>query len=206
MGEWDLDNQTFTITPLVNDGYIVFDDEGDVTYSVLTQAVNTVNMTYNGDTYAFDRCRKLMDFIEYVANQICGATVVSSFLNDVTNYVTLGDNHYNMLYIAQKSDIKRWDSTNPATVADMSWNDTMDLLKTMNLAWTYNETSNIVTIEHVSWFTASAGPDIRTQEIALRNNKYSIQKSYFRNMKSIDGWSLAKMNLWKVSSGTILFV
>jgi hypothetical protein len=176
MGEWDLDNQTFTVTPLVLDDYTVFDDEGDIQYSILTQTAYTVNMTYKGVDYRFDRCRKLMDFIEYVANQICGATVTSSFLNDVANYVTLGDNHYNMLYIAQKSDIKRWESSDAATVADMSWNELMNLLKTMNLAWTYDESTNVVTIEHVSYFTAAAGLDIRTQEIAYRNNKYTYTK------------------------------
>lgn len=176
MGEWDLDNQTFTVTPLLLDDYTVFDEEGDVDYSIIGLADVTVNMTYNGTTYIFDRCHYLMDFIEYMANQICGATVTSSFLNDANNYVTLGVNHYNKLCIAQKSDIKRWDSTDAATVADMTWNECMNLLKTMNLAWTYDEGTNIVTIEHVSYFTAIAGEDIRTQIIARSNNKYTYTK------------------------------
>jgi len=104
------------------------------------------------------------------------ATVVSSFLNDAANYVTLGTNHYDKLCIAQKSDIKRWDSSNAATVADMSWNELMNLLRTMNLAWTYDGTTNIVTIEHVSYFTSTAGDDLRTQQIAYRNNKYVYTK------------------------------
>lgn len=176
MGAWDLDAQTFTITPLLLDDYLPFDEDGDVLYSVLTQSAETVNLTYKGNTYTFDRCRYLIDFIEYVVNSICSGTVTSSFLNDVNNYVTGGVNHYNMLMIAQKSDIKRWDSTDAATVADMSWNEIVELLKTMNLAWTYDATTNIVTIEHVSFFTSAAGIDLRTQEIALSNNKYAYTK------------------------------
>jgi len=176
MGEFDLDNRTFTITPQVIDDYTVFDEEGDTEYSVLTQDVVTVNLTYNGVTYAFDRFRYLMDFIEYMADQICGATVSSSFLNDAANYVTLGDNHYNMLCIAQKSDVKRWDSTNAATEANMTWNDCMSLLGAMNLKWTYDSWTNVVLIEHVSYFSGSAGFDIRTQDIAQSHNKYAYLK------------------------------
>jgi len=182
MGEWDLDNKTFTVTPLVLDDYLEFNDKGDTKYSILSCPAVISNMVYNGVTYAFDRCRKLITFIEYCANQICGATVTSSFLNDATNYVAdplgAGVNHYNLLTIAQKSDIKRWDSTNPATVAEMSWNELMELLKCMNLSWSYDAVSNVVTIEHISWsgWTGLAGEDIRTQEIAKANNKYSYIK------------------------------
>jgi hypothetical protein len=176
MGEWDYDNMTFTVTPEVIDDYTVFDQEGDTEYSVLTQSAVTVNMIYNGVTYAFDRFRYLMDFIEYVADQICGATVNSLFLTNGTNYVTLGTNHYNLLCIAQKSDVKRWDSSNAATEADMSWNQLMELLGALNLKWTYDALTNIVTIEHISYFNATEGFDIRTQEIAQANNKYSYLK------------------------------
>ena len=176
MGEWDLDNKTFTITPQVIDDYTVFDQEGDTEYSVLTQTEVTVNMIYNGVTYAFDRCRYLMDFIEYMVNQICGGTVTSFFLNDAVNYVTLGDNHYNLLCIAQKSDIKRWESSNAATEANMTWNECMSLLGAMNLQWVYDASTNVVTIEHVSYFSAAEGFDIRTQEVAQSHNKYVYTK------------------------------
>jgi hypothetical protein len=180
MGEWDMDNHTFTVTPLVIDDYTDFDDAGDDKYNMITcvTTTRTSNMVYNGVTYAFDRCRYLIDFIKYIASDICGATVTSSFLNGANNYVTLETNHYNLLTIAQKSDIKRWNSTNPATVAEMSWNELMTMLKCMNLYWTYNITTNIVTIEHISWtgWAGTAGADIRTQEIALANNKYSYLK------------------------------
>lgn len=176
MGKWNLDSQTFTVTPRPLDDYTIFDQEGDVEYSVLTQDPVTVNMVYNGVTYAFSRFRYLMDFIDYMADQICGATVESSFLTDATNYVTLGSNHYNLLTIAQKSDIKRWDSTNAATEAFMTWNECMDLLRALNLRWTYDEGTNIVTIEHISYWGASEGLDIRTQDLARSNNSYEYLK------------------------------
>ena len=179
MGAWDMDAQTFTVTPLLLDDYLPFDEDGDVVYSVLTQTAQTVNLTFGTPVaivYAFSRCRYLIDFIEYVVNQICGGTVTSAFLNNVNNYVTGDINHYNKLLIAQKSDIKRWDSSNPATVADMTWNEIVELLKIMNLAWRYNAVTNIVTIEHVSYFTSAAGLDLRTQEIALSNSKYAYTK------------------------------
>ena len=176
MGEWDMDAQTFTVTPLPLDDYTVFDQGGDTLYSLLIVSTVTVNMNYKGADYAFDRCRYLIDCIEYMASQICGATVTSSFLNDATNYVTLGANHYNLLTIAQKSDIKRWDSTNPATFADMSWNEMMDILTSMNLRWTYDSTTNVVTIEHVSFWGAAEGLDIRNEEMAFNTNKYKYKK------------------------------
>ncbi len=176
MGDWDMDAGTFTVTPLPLDDYVSFDQEGNTMYSVLACTAVTVNMTYKTVDYTFTRCRYLMDFIKYCASQICGATVTSSFLNDVNNYVTLTINHYNYLTITQKSDIKRWNSTNAATVAEMSWNELMDLLSCMNLKWIYDITANVVTIEHISYWGASAGLDIRTHEMAIATNKYVYKK------------------------------
>ncbi len=188
MGDWDLDAGTFTITPLPLDDYVAFDQGGDTMYSILACTAVTSNMVYGpkATEYAFTRCRYLTDFIEYCASQICGATVTSSFLNDVNNYVTLTGNHYNLLTIAQKSDIIRWNSSNAATVAEMSWNELMDLLSCMNLKWIYDASTNVVRIEHISYWGAGPGLDIRTQELAIATNKYTYKKE---SLYKYESWS-----------------
>jgi len=61
-------------------------------------------------------------------------------------------------------------------------------LRCMNLYWTYDASSNVVTIEHISWagWSGTAGTDIRTQEIALANNKYSYIKEDLPKWEKFD--------------------
>ena len=81
----------------------------------------------------------------------------------------------NLITVAQKSDIKRPTSSNPATAANTTWNDFMNILKTMfNVYWIYDGVNVIV--EHYSYFSKTAGLDLRTQAIAVKSNKYSYDK------------------------------
>lgn len=173
-GSWDLDNQTFTVTPILIDDYSVWDDLGDFEYNMLDVAP-IVTVECNG--WSYTRNRWLVDVVEYLAIQVFGAgtTVTSRFFTEATNYVTLQASKTLYLTIAQKSDIKNPTSTDPATIANISFNEMMDILRAMfNVYWKYD--SGVITLEHISLFTTVAGLDLRTQEIARKSNKYKYQK------------------------------
>ena len=177
-GRFDLDNCTFEVTPNVYDDYKEFTDDGDKEYNILSGVPVTVTTTIlrDGTTYTYTRNRWLIDVIEYLAQQIVPAvTVTSNILTTVYNYVTDVTNKYDLLTIAQKSDIKRPTSSNPANIGMMSWNGLLDILKMMNLYYRYDGTT--LRIEHISYWTAEAGLDLRTQKIAEKSNKYSYLKT-----------------------------
>lgn len=186
-GEWDLDAQTFTVTPTVLDNYNEFLEDGDVEYNILDYEFYnvypkvTTNVYYAGvydETYT--RNIWLKDVIEYLVQKIDPAmnwadtSIYSEFFNDATNYVTGITNHYDLITIAQKSDIKRPSASDPATKAMISFKGLMEILRIMNLRWTYDGLR--FTIEHVSLFTSAAGIDIRTQELTASTNKYRYIK------------------------------
>jgi hypothetical protein len=190
MGEWDLDNQTFTVTPLPIDDYFLWDEYGKVEYNILNVAP-VVTVECNG--WSYTRNRWLLDVIEYLAVQVFGAgtTVTSRFFTEATNYVTLKASKVLYLTIAQKSDIKNPTSTDPATVANLSFNELTSILRgRFNCYWKYSEALGIVTVEHISLFTNVPGLDLRTQEIAERSNKYRYLKEkmpkheYWRSMEA----------------------
>jgi len=72
MGAWDMDEQTFTVTPLVIDDYFLWDQEGDKEYDIL--ALSRVNTIFNdgSTTTTYDRTILFMDVIEYLALQVFG--------------------------------------------------------------------------------------------------------------------------------------
>ena len=171
MGDWDLDAQTFTVTPILIDDYSEWDDNGDTEFNIITGVATTVTTTAGDFTYT--RNRWLISIIEYLAIQTFGAgtTVSSMFFTINPNYVTGLTNTYLNLTIAQKSDIKRWDSSGAASVAMLSFNEMMHILKMFNCYWTYN--GSAVTVEHLSYFSQIDGMDLTTQELALSSNKYT---------------------------------
>lgn len=171
MGEWDLDNQIFTITPTVTDDYSDWDLYGNDDFNLLTVPATIDPIECNG--YSYTRMRWLIDVIEYLAQQVFGpaTTITSRFFTESTNYVTLLANQLLYLTIAQKSDIKYPTSSDPATIANMTFNELMDILRgRFNCYWKYDGIT--VTVEHISLFTSIAGIDLRTQEIAERANRY----------------------------------
>lgn len=178
MGEWDLDAQTFTVTPLTLDGYADWEKEGNKEYDIL--ALPRVDTIYDdgGATTTYDRTILLSAVIEYLAQQTFspaltwGVSILSEFLTNATNPITGSTNKYNYLTISQKSDIIYPTSSNPATKGNMSWNQLAEILKCMNLRWEYDEDLNVLTIEHISEWESVATLDIRTIEMAFSTNKY----------------------------------
>jgi hypothetical protein len=176
-----LDECTFSVTPLVDDYYSELLDGADLEYNILNEPVlipEVICYFDNGnpaDDEDYTHCRMFIDVIEYLTDQLIpGALVDSTFFESANNPVTLTTNRYNYLTIAQKSDIKRPDSTNPATVGMMSFNQVMAICRCMNLYWDLVLVAGVLTVrvEHVSFWPLTAGPDIRTQKIARGTNKY----------------------------------
>ena len=169
-GKFDLDRCTFDITPLPDDIYSDFIDKGNTEYNILTLPLVTTHTS--GFTYT--RNRWLIDVIEYIAEQIVpGVIVTSRFFTEATNYVTGIENRMTLLTIAQKSDIKRPGSSNPATIAMLSFNELMEILRMFNVYWDYD---GELIIEHISYFESLPGMDLRGQVLAEKSNKYSYLK------------------------------
>lgn len=169
-GQWDIDNSTFDVTPRPYDVYTPFDSFGDTEYNIYLSAHDIATQTIDpAETY--DRNFWLVDVIEYLTDKVSpGATVVSTFLNNATNPVTLDINKYQHLTIAQKSDIKRPASSNPVTCGMMSFNGLMSMLRIFNLFWSFDGT--VVRIEHYDYWQGLEGLDLRTQLLSKRANRY----------------------------------
>ncbi len=175
-GRFDLDNCSFDITPKPLDNYSNFDKNGEAEYNILAPVAGLTEVTVNTNTQNYTHNRWLVDVIEYLVQNIePTATVVSWMFNNPNNYVTGGVNKYQHLTIAQKSDIKRPDATNPATIAMLSFNQLMEILRQMyNVFWVYD--GSVFRIEHISYWDNAAGIDLRTQALAQRQNKYVYLK------------------------------
>jgi len=174
-GKWDLDAATFTVKPLTTDYYSELSQFADVQYNILESTPIVTTSVYGGAiTYTHNRW--LMDVIEYLADKISPGTIIASeFFTNAINPATLSTNLLTHLTIAQKSDIKRPTSSNPATTAMMSWNELMYILWGMfQVQWIFDGIT--ITIEHISNWSSTAGIDLRTQEIAVASNKYRYLK------------------------------
>jgi len=184
-GNFDLDRCLFQITPKPYDNYYNFDLYGEAPVDIFDA---TPVVTTNTVNQAYDRNRWLIDVIELLVEEIySGATVTSWFLNNSENPVIMGPNQYRYLTIAQKSDIKRPNSSNPATIALLSFNELMHMLKMFNLWWTFDGTT--VRIEHYDYWQGLEGVDLRTQKISEKQNKYNYKKEdmpYYENFQFME--------------------
>lgn len=182
MGSWDLDNKTFTVTPILIDDYTDWDERGDEYYNIL-DVVPEVTVLTKGVQYTHNRW--VLDVVEFLAVKVFpGTAVASNFFTATTDYVTHLPSKLRYITIAQKSDIKNPLASNPSTEALLSFNELMDILRGMfNVYWTY--ASGVVTLEHVSAFSYTPGLDLRTQEMALKMNKY---KYLTEEMPKYESW------------------
>ncbi len=199
-GAFDLDACTFTVTPLPDDQFALWLDKGDNEYNMITMPTGdvpwiTTEVTRGTTTWSYTRNKFILDVLGYIVDDILpGTTVVSTFLTDATNPVTLSDNRMLYLTIAQKYDIKYPTSTTPATVAMVSFNSIMKILECLNLRWTFDGTDIIV--EHVSYAgfpPLAGGIDIRTQELAEASNKYRYIKE---SMPKYEKFSFMESNVY----------
>lgn len=198
-GEFDLDKCSFQITPKPYDDYRNFDLYGDKEYNIISEIPTTVTTHTNTQTYT--RNRWLIDVIEFLVTEIePAANVESWFFNNANNPVTTLPNQWNLLTIAQKSDIKRPTSSNPATVAMLSFNKLMDMLKMFNVRYRYDGTT--FKIEHISYWNSIAGLDLRAQSISAKSNKYSYEKE---DMPKYEKFSFMEANNLNFKEHTISY-
>ena len=178
-GKWDIDRCTFEVTPFTLDDYTDILEKADTQYDILLIYSKITTRAIHGiiDIY-YRHNRWLNDVINFLALKISAtATVSSTFFTAATNPVTLGTNKLINLTIAQKSDIIRPTSTDPARQAMMSWNELMDILWNMwQVRWNYDSVTDTINVEHISWFTSSPGMDLRTQLLCKATNKFSYVK------------------------------
>ena len=182
-GKFDIDRQLFEITPMVNDGYSLILDDADTQYNIIgaTPEITTTAEDIGGlgtdQTYTHNHF--MMDVIRLLADPPTGSpattTVVSTFFETTPNYVTTAANKLMLLTIAQKSDIIRPASSDPVTVALLSWNELMEILRGMfQVYWIYDHLTDTIYVEHISyWNTFAAGLDLRVQALCVATNKYS---------------------------------
>ena len=196
-GYFDIDRCTFEVTPLPNDCYNPIFDLADIQHNILAEPLGTPVLT-SITTTAYITPGIDIDYthnkwlaetgvapllttdclIGYIADQLLtGVQVSSEFFTSDINPVTLHDSLVKYLTIAQKSDIIDPDATDPATEALISWSELMDILWVLfQVTWDYDEDTDTINVEHISWWPVAAGIDLRTQLSCVATNKYTYLK------------------------------
>lgn len=182
-GTFDMDNCTFEVTPIIDDPYVEIFDRWEDEYNILdpifgVTPVVTVVANRGLINQSLDRNRWLWDVVEFLADKVMpGCTVSSTFFNDTPNNpVTLSPSKVNYLTIAQKSDIIRPAGT-AATSAMLSFSGLLDILWALfQVKWEYDEDTDTMIIEHISYFQPVGSIDLRTQEPCVATNKYTYAK------------------------------
>jgi hypothetical protein len=178
-GSFDVDNCKFIVTPETDDKYRdIFDkwnEEVNIIGKTLAVTVQSPNIVF--PTAPYTRCMWMLDIIEYLCQQLIpSATISSDFFTFATDCVTLDTNKNLNIAIAQKSDIVTPSSSEPATIAMLSFSQMMDILRIMfNVYWDYDEVENEFIIEHISFFETTTIVNTRTDALTIGKNKYSYE-------------------------------
>lgn len=134
---------------------------------------NTYEVT-GADTDNYDNARSLEDLLENLITPECGLTVRSQFFDinpsgatpSGSVYDTAGQFLPNVL-VFQKSDIKRPDATDNATVANWTTQGLLSSLREQfNVRW--KVTPGLFRLEHVSYFNRSQGLDLTSGNAGSR--------------------------------------
>jgi len=181
-GKFDIDNCLFEITPMLDDDYVIWFDKGDNEYNMIDMPTGdvplvTTEMTRAGTTYTYTRNRLLLDVITYIVDDISGGAVgvTSTFFTAANNPVTLAVNRLLYVTIAQKNDIKHPAATDGTTIAMVSFNSIMDMLKMFNVTWDYS--AGNIRVEHISFYPPVAGGiNLIDHALARASNKYVYTK------------------------------
>jgi hypothetical protein len=131
-----------------------------------------------GNRQQYFRARLFKDVLETLVNE-CNVTIVSNFFNinpDQTNpdndiYERAQIEAFNLL-IWQKSDIKRPNSFQAATIGNMTLKQALEIVGVFNCSYKV-ESGNILRIEHISYFEGeeTEGEDMTTTYPSRVNNR-----------------------------------
>lgn len=129
-----------------------------------------------------DNGMKLKNVLECFTNKFCSSiTIVSDFFQinpeniSEINYVTGEKSTTNEILVFQKSDVKRPDTINNATKAEISFEKLIESLNKMfNVAYTIE--NGVFRLEHISWFNRNTGLDLtqkKYEKYVKGKNKYT---------------------------------
>jgi hypothetical protein len=138
-----------------------------------------------GQDINYSTSRLLKNVVEELVKFICPKLdgIRSDFFQwnplnpSLTNYVYGGVNQYNFLCISQKSDVKNPNSTEKATVGNLTWEQFVSWLR--NIEVYYIVINNEVHFEHISRLKGSVGLDLtqgKYVEYAEHINQFSYSK------------------------------
>ena len=150
----------------------------------------TVGYWYNlGVIDSYTRFRRIDDVIDKMATTICPQIVgiKSDFFQinpdtpSATDIVTGDPIRVNHLLIAQKSDIKRPNSTEPATRGDIKLVELLDYMKSMFQVYWFIDVNNYLRIEHITFFRDTLGLDLTASQYdpylnGINSYKYDISQ------------------------------
>lgn len=201
-GKWDIDKCTFEVTPYPDDCYVDLLDKATLQHNILdiaTEVTTTADWGTGSEVYTHNRwlynSAVADNVIEWLASDATvgikpGCTLSSTFFTAANNPATENTNHLTLLTLAQKSDIRRPTSSTPATTAMLSWNELMDILWGMfQVMWDYDEATDTINVEHISWWTKALGLDLRGDPMTTATNKYSYLK---QEMPKYEKWIYAE--------------
>lgn len=134
---------------------------------------------------SYDRNRLLIDVIEGLVNHICPEIkgVISDFFQwnpeneTLINYVTKEVTEVNFISLSQKSDIKRPNSSESATIGQIKWSTIVDWLRVQFEVYWFLDENNYLRFEHISFITGSLGLDLTKDKFDI-NQKNKRKFSY----------------------------
>lgn len=191
-----------------------FRDWGEYTFDYTDNAYGEYNHYFyriDNSTVDFGNGRGLLlkDAIQYMVNTNASLNYKSTFFeNDeyptghagipigTKNYVTLTDpNPLNGMVLMQKSNIKP--TSDPATKWMISFNEMMDMLKSMiNIDWFVDDDDNF-RIEHWSYFTSASDIDLTLLDGGKwinKKNKWSYEIEEMPNREHFEWMEAASLN------------
>lgn len=138
-----------------------------------------------GEDISYTRNRLLKNVVEELVAFICPELdgIRSNLFQwnptqpSLINYVYGGINEYNFLTISQKSDIRNPNSSEPATIGNLTWKQFSEWLENMEVFYIIE--NNILIIEHFSFFTGNVGLDttqVPKDEFADFQRRYEYAK------------------------------
>jgi len=123
-----------------------------------------------GDVDAYDNGILLEEILDFFAD-VCSLTVKSDFFNinppgtAPANTAYTASAALHSIIVFQKSDVKRPDASNPATVAYLKFKDLLEYLADMlNVFWRLEDAGASIRIEHVSYFEGANGDDLTVDD------------------------------------------
>lgn len=195
--KWDLDSCTAKFPLRVISSWDCLTDKATLQTNLFEaqstflggSGAHTLTFTHLAETFTIDNGIALKDIFRFWNGGFlfnCVPFVRSNFFQinpdvpSTDNYVTGLPSTTNDILVFQKSDVKRWDAVNNATICTYSYD---DLMKTLNTMFNVKAAiiGNVFRIEHVSYFeNMIAGFDLTTPRWAkyiAGTRKFSANKA-----------------------------